>query len=315
MIILLQIMRCVIKIHACYLLSVQERLIFMNQTYKKTGYLLDDFRLFHLNEKQKGTMEYHYHDFYKLFILKSGNGNYSIDGQRYTLTDGDLVFIGKQQIHRPEFDSDFAYERIIIYIDPDFLNGHSDTDCDFKNIFDGTWGHVLRLSQIQRKIIFDLISLLEDELENNHYGRAVMSNAILMQLLLRIARDLQNIDVQMVKPADTMHPRTLELLKYIEEHITEELTIDELADRFFVSKYHMMRSFKEEIGQTIYNYITERRLLFAKSLIHQGVSATESCYQAGFKSYSSFTRAYGKRFGTTPTGRMDRNSKMDETYE
>ena len=77
----------------------------------------------------------------------------------------------------------------------------------------------------------------------------------------------------------------------------------------------MMRSFKEEIGQTIYNYITERRLHFAKSLIHQGVSATESCYQAGFKSYSSFTRAYGKRFGTTPTGRMDTKAKMDETYE
>lgn len=287
----------------------------MKESYKKTGYLLDDFRLFHLNEKQKEKIDYHYHDFYKLFILKSGTGGYSIEGQRYTLTDGDLVFIGKHQIHRPEFDSDFPYERIIIYIDPGFLDKHSDADCDFKNIFDGTWGHVLRLSKSQKKIIFELIALLEDELENNHFGRAVMSNAILMQFLLRIARDMQNIDVQMVKPVDVMNPRTLEILTYIETHIAEEITIDELADRFFISKYHMMRSFKEEIGQTIYNYITERRLHFAKSLIHQGVSATESCYQAGFKSYSSFTRAYGKRFGTTPTGRMDTKAKMDETYE
>lgn len=287
----------------------------MNKSYKKTGYLLDDFRLFHLNEKQKEKIDYHYHDFYKLFILKSGNGGYSINGQRYTLTDGDLIFIGKQQIHRPEFDSDFPYERIIIYIDPDFLDGHSDEECDFKKIFDGTWGHTLRPTETQKKILFDLIALLEEELENIHYGRTVMSNAILMQLLLRIARDLQNIDIQLVKPMDIMNPRTLEILKYIEENITEEITIDNLAERFFISKYHMMRSFKEEVGQTIYNYITERRLLFAKSLIHQGVSATESCYQAGFKSYSSFTRAYGKRFGTTPTGRMDASSKMDETYE
>ena len=287
----------------------------MKDSYKKTGYLLDDFRLFHLNEKQKGQIDYHYHDFYKLFILKSGNGAYSIDGHRYTLTDGDLVFIGKQQIHRPEFDADFPYERIIIYIDPDFLDGHSGDDCDFKKIFDGTWGHVLRLSETQRKIIFELIGLLEDELENDHYGRAVMSNAILMQLLLRIARDLQSIDIQTVKSVDVLNKRTLEILKYIEEHITEDLTIDSLAENFYISKYHMMRSFKEEIGQSIHNYITERRLLYAKSLIHQGVGATESCYQAGFKSYSSFTRAYGKRFGTTPTGRMDASSKMDETYE
>lgn len=287
----------------------------MNQTYKKTGYLLDDFRLFHLNEKQKKNIDYHFHDFYKLFILKSGTGAYSIDGQRYTLVDGDLVFIGKQQIHRPEFDSDFPYERIIIYIDPDFLQGHSDINCNFIKIFDGTWGHVLRVSESQRKFLFELIALLEDELENNHYGRAVMSNAILMQLLLRIARYMQNIDNQIVKPVDTMNPRTLEILKYIEENITEEITIDDLAERFFISKYHMMRTFKDEIGQTIHNYVTERRLLFAKSLIHQGISATESCYQAGFKSYSSFTRAYGKRFGTTPTGRMDAANRLDETYE
>lgn len=287
----------------------------MENTYKKIGYLLDDFKLFHLNEKQKNNIDYHYHDFYKLFILKSGNGAYSIEGNRYTLTDGDLVFIGKQKIHRPEFDSDFPYERIIIYIDPDFLEGHSQDNSDFKKIFDGSWGHTLRPTGNQKKILFDLLALLEEELSNNYYGRAVMSNAILMQLLLRIARDMQSIDTQKVSSVSNMNKRTLEILKYIEEHITEDLSIDEIAEHFYISKYHMMRTFKEDLGQSILNYITERRLLYAKSLIHQGISATESCYQAGFKSYSSFTRAYGKRFGTTPTGRMDRKAKLDETYE
>lgn len=287
----------------------------MENTYKKTGYLLDDFKLFHLNEKQKNPIDYHYHDFYKLFILKSGNGAYSIEGQRYTITDGDLVFIGKQQIHRPEFDSDFPYERIIIYIDPYFLESHSQENSDFKKIFDGTWGHTLRPTETQKKVLFHLLSLLEEELSNDYYGRIVMSNAILMQLLLRIARDMQNIDTQKVSAVSNMNKRTLEIIKYIEENITEDISIDILAEHFYISKYHMMRTFKEDLGQSILNYITERRLLYAKSLIHKGISATESCYQAGFKSYSSFTRAYGKRFGTTPTGRMDSKVKMDETYE
>ncbi len=287
----------------------------MENTYKKTGYLLDDFKLFHLNEKQKSTIDYHYHDFYKLFILKSGNGAYSIEGQRYTITDGDLVFIGKQQIHRPEFDSDFPYERIIIYIDPYFLESHSQENSDFRKMFDGTWGHILRPTRTQKKVLFELLSLLEEELSNNYYGRIVMSNAILMQLLLRIARDMQNIDMPKVSSVSNMNKRTLDIIKYIEEHITDDISIDMLAEHFFVSKYHMMRTFKEDLDQSILNYIIERRLLFAKSLISQGISATESCYQAGFKSYSSFTRAYSKRFGTTPTGRMDTKAKMEETYE
>jgi AraC-like DNA-binding protein len=74
----------------------------------------------------------------------------------------------------------------------------------------------------------------------------------------------------------------------------------------------MMRIFKKETGQSVYEYLTERRLFFARELIRQGVPATESCFQAGFGSYSSFTRAYGKRFGTTPTGRNGKYLSMDE---
>ncbi|MBR4113131.1 MAG: AraC family transcriptional regulator, partial [Anaerotignum sp.] len=57
----------------------------------------------------------------------------------------------------------------------------------------------------------------------------------------------------------------------------------------------------------------ERRLLHARDLIRQGISATDSCFQSGFRSYSSFTRAYAKHFGTTPTGR--KGAPADETYE
>lgn len=286
----------------------------MGTNYSKTGYLLDDFRLFHLNEKQIRSIDYHYHDFYKLFVLKSGSGAYSIEGKRYQITDGDIIFVGKHQIHRPEFDSDFPYERIIIYIDPEFLDGHSG-ECDFHHIFDGTWGHILRTKEAQQATMFQLITHLEEELEHHHYGRSIMSNAILMQLLVQIARDMQNIDIQLSTQTFNTSKRTYEIIKYIEEHISDDISIDSLAEHFFISKYHMMRSFKEDIGQSIHNYITERRLLLAKSLIHKGISATASCYQAGFKSYSSFTRAYGKQFGTTPTGRIDHSSKLEETYE
>jgi AraC-like DNA-binding protein len=91
--------------------------------------------------------------------------------------------------------------------------------------------------------------------------------------------------------------------------------MDALADTFYVSKYHMMRQFRQETGLTVYEYLTQRRLLHARDLIEKGSRATEACYRSGFRSYSSFTRAYAKIFGTTPTGRMDAAREREESYE
>ena len=77
----------------------------------------------------------------------------------------------------------------------------------------------------------------------------------------------------------------------------------------------MMRLFHREMGLTIYNYLTQRRLLHARDLMGQGMRATEACYRSGFRSYSSFTRAYRTHFGTTPTGRMDSAYERDENFE
>ena len=97
--------------------------------------------------------------------------------------------------------------------------------------------------------------------------------------------------------------------------MAEDISIETLAEQFFISKFHMMRLFKQETGRSIYDYLQERRLLHARDLIRQGVSATDSCFQSGFRSYSSFTRAFAKHFGTTPTGRKGSSAPADETYE
>lgn len=107
----------------------------------------------------------------------------------------------------------------------------------------------------------------------------------------------------------------LELVDYLDAHLTEELNIDALAEKFYISRFHMMRRFREETGTTIHAYISDHRLMLARDLIGQGVPATEVCFRCGFGSYSSFSRAYGKFFGTTPTGRNTLSSALDGTYE
>ena len=103
--------------------------------YESRGFLLDDYQLFHLTEPQRGRIDFHYHEFCKLLLLVSGQGAYVVDGQRYRLQPGDVVLVGSRSVHRPEMESGEPYERIIIYISPDFLRKESAADCDLENIY------------------------------------------------------------------------------------------------------------------------------------------------------------------------------------
>ena len=283
----------------------------MENNYEKRGYLLDDFRLFHLKDKEGTNIDYHYHEFCKLLMLRSGSGGYTVEGHRYSLETGDIVLIGKHCVHRPEFEHGLLYERVIIYISPEFLQQQSTPDCPLEEIFNGANGHVLHLNTPDA--LWSISDRLEKELAEDKYGRIIVSNGLLLRLLIEIARNMQDPNAAFSTPIAPTDSRILEILRYIDAHLTEDLSIDILAEEFYISKYHMMRLFKQETGRSIHDYLQERRLLHARDLIRQGISATDSCFQSGFRSYSSFTRAYAKHFGTTPTGR--KGAPAEETYE
>lgn len=283
----------------------------MNNSYQKQGYLLEDFRLFHLRSAGGVKTEYHYHEFYKVLLLLSGSGGYWVDGQRYELQTGDVVLVGSGCVHRPEFEGNGQYERIIIYIAPEFLRRVSTENCDLTGIFSG----VLRPDKAVRGRLQSLAEGLKRELAGDGYGRAILGNGLLLQLLVEIGRQLRQGDALCPGSVQPDNDRVAQIMAYIDDHLTEELSIESIAEQFYLSKFHMMRLFRSGTGNSINSYITQRRLMLARELITQGMPATESCFRSGFGSYSSFTRTYGKYFGTTPTGRKYAASLADEGFE
>ena len=105
--------------------------------YAKRGYLLENFRLFHLRSESGEKVDFHYHEFCKLLFLVSGQGSYFVDGKRYLLSAGDMVLIGSRSVHKPELAEGSIYERVIIYISPDYLQQMSSPDCDLLSLFSG----------------------------------------------------------------------------------------------------------------------------------------------------------------------------------
>ena len=265
---------------------------------EKTGYLKEDFRLFHINDRTKKDFSYHYHDFHKIIVFISGKVTYHIEGKAYHLKPRDILLVSQGAIHKPEIDPSVPYERYIFWIRDDLSCQELNT-C-FQKANDRSFNLVRADSALQERLK-DLLPEIEQTLQNKHFGDPVLRDALFMQFMIYINRIFLRTSSSPDKKAYSSDTQVEQLLKYINRNLSENLSIDQLAERFFFSKYHMMRKFKNETGYTIHNYITSKRLLMARSLISQGIPVMKAALASGFRDYTTFVRAYKKQFGKAPS--------------
>lgn len=265
---------------------------------EKTGYLKEDFRLFHINDQTKKDFSYHYHDFHKIIVFISGKVTYHIEGKAYHLKPRDILLVSQGAIHKPEIDPSVPYERYIFWIRDDLSCQELNT-C-FQKANDRSFNLVRADSALQERLK-DLLPEIEQTLQNKHFGDTVLRNALFTQFMIYINRIFLCTSSSPDKKTYSSDTQVEQLLKYINRNLSENLSIDQLANRFFFSKYHMMRKFKNETGYTIHNYITSKRLLMARSLISQGMPVMKAAQASGFHDYTTFVRAYKKQFGKAPS--------------
>ena len=271
------------------------------QTYEKRGYLREDFRLFHLSGAMDEPVDWHYHTFHKIILFLSGRAAYGLEGQSFTLESGDLIVVPSGCIHRPELAPGAPYERVIVYISPEFLRASGTPGCDLESCFTQArtqFRFVLRPGAGRRSFTAAL-SALEQEQGGQHFGSELMARALFLQFLIGVSRGMAENRLEYVS-SSACDEKIVAILQYLSLHLTEELRIDDLAARFYISKYHMMRRFKEETGYTIHNYVVTKRLMLAREKIADGMPVGEACYACGFGEYSAFARAYKKQFSVSP---------------
>jgi AraC-like DNA-binding protein/quercetin dioxygenase-like cupin family protein len=270
------------------------------------GYLNKDFQLFHIKDKSNKEFEYHFHEFNKIIIFLSGKVTYLIEGKAYYLKPWDILLVNNNDIHRPIIDSSQTYERIIIWVNSNFIEEHNYDNCDFSTCFkivnEKSFNLIRLNSEFQNKLI-SILGSLESSINSLDFGNKLLSNSLFFQLLIYINRvHLDNIHIN-DKDSFKYDKQIAEILKYINNNLSEDLSISMLSDKFFISKYYLMHKFKKETGYTLHNYVIQKRLLIAKELIKSGESVTKVSLQCGFKDYSSFLRAFKKMFNSTPRNR------------
>ena len=105
------------------------------ENYTKKGYLNSEFRLFHLTDRETKEVAYHYHDFDKITIVIKGKVSYMIEGKSYELQPYDIVLVRHNDIHRLSVDNSEVYERIIVYISPNFMDAYQTDSYDLSYCF------------------------------------------------------------------------------------------------------------------------------------------------------------------------------------
>lgn len=263
----------------------------------------DDFEIFHYYDTKAMDVEMHHHDFYEVYFFLKGSVQYWVEGHMYKLEPGDMLLINPMELHRPIIDSETkAYERIVLWINKEYLHRMSSDDIQLSRCFDlelSTHVNIIRPANTKYAFIVEKLKELASEVRNQEIGYRIAANGIFMQFMVglnRIAKNQEQIVINSHKGSNLVS----QVLAYINEHSSEVLSLDGIASKFYVSKYYLSHQFSKETGVSLYRYIMLKRLLIAKQMLSTGEAAGDVCYKCGFKDYAGFYRAFKAEYGISP---------------
>lgn len=272
---------------------------------QRAGYLNENYHYFHLRDTAGQERDFHFHEFDKLVILVEGNVQYILEGSEFPLCPRDVLLVRHHCIHKAVIDRSEPYERVILYLDRAYYERVL-PDAHLMECFDradAAKEYLFKPDERQWNSLFSLCMQLESE-EKTYGAGSPMCDTLVSQLLITLGRLL---------PAE--HSRSAQIdqkimktLSYIDENLASDLSVDTLASKVWLSRYHFMRLFKSQTGRSVHEYVRERRLLQAARMIREGVSAVQAASVCGFQDYSAFHRAFVSVF-SFPPGRLKKQRR------
>ena len=241
-------------------------------------------------------VQLHSHNYYEILYICSGNIQYLVRSERYRIQKGDVLIIPPGVSHQPLLQEGRTeiYKRYVLWLSTDFIKGISplfpDNDflCPTLLRTAGT-----RWASISHKFY---AGIKETEQKDAGWQASVYGNT--MELITMLYRAVLDKDLV---PLKSEIPELLyNILVYVEEHLAENITLDDTGKRFFVSRSTISNIFRKEIGISFYRYVTQRRLVAAKNYILEGLSMENIAENVGFSDYSSFYRAFKQEYGISP---------------
>ncbi len=263
-----------------------------------------NYEIFHYYDKARRDVELHHHDFFEIYYFISGNVEYRVEGKSYILQAGDLLLISPWVFHQPVVQEHVPYERYVLWIERGYLSQFAAYGTDISACF-GPAATLIRPTSYQRSTMAVLLEQLLKESGSKKFGSELYGHGLFLQIMTEINRMAER-SPQRREAAE--EPELIgRVLAYISGHFSERLTLQDLADRFYVSKYHLSHEFSARVGTSVYRYIILKRLLAAREQIADGTPPSEVYQNCGFQDYANFYRAFKAEYGISPKEFARRN--------
>ncbi|MCI8308222.1 MAG: AraC family transcriptional regulator [Lachnospiraceae bacterium] len=244
---------------------------------------------------------YHRHDVYEIYLFIRGNAKMYIEQNCYKFSPGDFIVIGPDKLHRNIVTDNTPYERIGIYFPENILKTLSSEQTDLADLFrlrSHDNSGIIRLSSYNLKEYIRITDRYIQTRNSNESGCELMSLCIMMELLLLTNR---LYGISKTKKYDNIMPRiVIDSMKYIDENINSELTLDKISVSINYSPNYISSEFKKHTGLSLREYILDKRIEYAKKLLVEGKNVSDACLLSGFNDYSNFIRSFKKKTGISP---------------
>ena len=275
----------------------------LQSAFHTRQYMLSkDFEIYYYSDYYLSKVESHTHNYYEFYFFLEGNVDMIIEGDVFSMHPGDLVLIPPKIRHHAEIrNQELPYRRFVFWISREYCKRLLELSPDYVYLMQhvevaGDYvfsNDIITFNTIQSKV-FALI----DEMRSNRFGRDARISLCVNDLILHLNRIVHERNYPKSEKEDKNLYQSL--AEYIEKNLEGNLSLEHLAEVFYVSKYHIAHTFKDHTGLSIHQYITKKRLTACREAILGGSEITQAYLMFGFGDYSSFYRAFKKEYGISP---------------
>lgn len=270
------------------------------------AYPLDRIHIDHVFRNQPYKMrEAHQHARYELYYLAdiSSMGTVTIADKTYPLTKNCLVLIDQHTLHRNDLSQTAHHERYLLELDPDIFDSDSDklVHVPIALFFKQHTGvHQLDSSTLLQ-VEQVLLSIYDESLFNENYFEDLVRLRVL-EIILLLNRFFEKQTLTNGKFSMAQKQTIVPVVKYINEHFSEDLSLTHLAEQFYLSKAYLARAFRAGTGQTLHAYLNDCRLKHAQRLLllYPSYTIDEVAELCGFHSPSYFIKQFRLHTEMTP---------------
>lgn len=227
-----------------------------------------------------------------------------VEGRLYPMNPGDIILSSPGELHRVEVLGDSVpYERIIVWIHPRLMKSLCDqSKTDLLQCFGATRKnhyHLIHPCGIEKTRIRNIFDALLMESWQEGFGQEALKQCLIAEFLIYLNRTYSMTSSKETEVS--YHPKIDSIVQFINQHLQDDLSLDRLAGEFFISKYYLTRLFRQYTGQSLHQFVLQKRLALAKGLIIAGSEPFQACLEAGFVNYSHFSKVFKDRYGYSPS--------------